>query len=258
MATTPKVLIDPMKCIGCGLCQKDCVGFDIEIINKKAVARGKSCIKCGHCEAICPQNAVTIIGYTDKTEEITEQVRLNPDELLAAIKTRRTIRNFTQETVPQDIVDMIVEAGRQAPTGGNAQGTSYIILRNKKAECEAIAVSMFKKLIGSGRKVMPLLKNMTIDDNFFFKKAPLVIVILGNDKVSASLAAQNMAFMAEANGLGVLFSGFFTTCFNMSAKIRKAIGVGKNPKAVTTLVIGYPAVKYRRTAHRKTATIIEA
>lgn len=60
-----------------------------------------------------------------------------------------------------------------------------------------------------------------------------------------------MAFMAEACGLGVLFSGFFTTCVNMSPKLRKIMGVRKSPKAVTTLVIGYPAVKYHRTPHRK-------
>lgn len=69
--------------------------------------------------------------------------------------------------------------------------------------------------------------------------------------MSASLAAENMTFMAEANGLGVLFSGFFTTCVNMSSRIRKLMGVGRKPNAVTTLVIGYPAVKYHRTPHRK-------
>lgn len=99
---------------------------------------------------------------------------------------------------------------------------------------------------------------MEIDEHFFFKKAPYVILILGKDKVSASLAAENMAFMAEANGLGVLFSGFFTICVNLSAKIRKIIGIEKNPKAVTTLVIGYPAVKYHRTVHRKPLKIKRA
>mgnify|MGYP003347306846 CR=1 FL=1 len=71
-------------------------------------------------------------------------------------------------------------------------------------------------------------------------------------------AAQNMAFMAEANGLGVLFSGFFTVCVNMSSKIRKVMGIPKKPKAVTTLVIGYPAVKYHRTSKRNPAKVIEA
>lgn len=253
-----RVVIDKEKCIGCGLCAKDCVGFAIQVIDGAASVNGQGCIKCGHCEAICPQGAVTITGYKDVVEEYDEQVRLDPQELLAAIKTRRTIRNFTEDAIAHEVVEMIMEAGRLAPTGANSQGTSYIILDRKKAECEAQAVGLFRKLLNIGSKVIKPLRSMSLDDNFFFKKAPLVIVILGKDKVSASLAAQNMAFMAEANGLGVLFSGFFTTCFNMSRKIRKIIGVPKKPKAITTIVIGYPAVKYHRTAHRNAAKITRA
>lgn len=248
---THQVLIDNEKCIGCGLCKKDCVGFDIEIINKKAVPRGKSCIMCGHCEAVCPQKAVNITGFEDEVTEYDEQTRLNPEELLQAIRTRRTIRQFTDKPVSDDIIDMIFEAGRMAPTGTNAQGTKYVLLDSKKAECEACAVKIFSRVLGIGRKFIPFLSTMEIGPNFFFKGAPVVIVIFGNDAVSASLAAENMTFMAEANGLGVLFSGFFTTCVNMSSKMRKLMGISRKPKAVTTLVIGYPAVKYHRTPHRK-------
>lgn len=251
MGSSHQVVIDSDKCIGCGLCKKDCVGFDIDIVNNKAVARGASCIMCGHCEAICPQNAISITGFEDEVYQFEEQVRLDPNQLMEAIKTRRTIRQFTDKKVPQEIIDMIFEAGRMAPTGANTQGTRYVILDEKKAACEAVAVGMFGKLIGIGKKFIPQLSTMEIGPNFFFKGAPLVIVIFGKDAVSASLAAENMTFMAEANGLGVLFSGFFTTCVNMSTKIRKIMGVDKKPKAVTTLVIGYPAVKYHRTPHRK-------
>ena len=253
-----KVIIDSEKCIGCGLCVKDCVGFDIAIENGKAFAKGASCIKCGHCEAICPNNAVKLTGYEDEVEEFSEQTRLNPEELLKAIKTRRTIRQFTEEKIPQNVIDLIIEAGRLAPTGTNSQGTSYIILDEKKKECEAVAVKKFRKLFGAGKAFIPQLKSMKIDDNFFFKGAPIVIVVMGNDKVSASLAAENMAFMAEANGLGVLFSGFFTMSLKMSGKIRKIIGINKKLKPVTTLVIGYPAVKYRRTSHRNSPVVIKA
>lgn len=245
-----QVIIDNNLCIGCGLCAKDCVGCDIEIVDGKAVAHGKSCITCGHCEAVCPKGAVNITGFEDEITEFDEQVRLDPNQLMEAIRTRRTIRQFTDEKVSNDIIDMIFEAGRMAPTGTNSQGTRYVLLDEKLSECEAIAVGLFSKGIGFLKKVVSNLSSMEIGEHFFFKGAPVVIVILGNDKVSASLAAQNMAFMAEANGLGVLFSGFFTVCVNMSSKIRKVMGIPKKPKAVTTLVIGYPAVKYHRTAHR--------
>lgn len=253
-----QVLINNDKCIGCGLCVKDCVGADIVLKDKKAVPKANSCILCGHCEAICPQNAVTITGFSDKVEDFEEQTRLDPKELLDAIKTRRSIRDFSSKEIPEDIVDMIFEAGRLAPTGSNSQDLQYILLREHKDECEALAVALFRKLLKAGKAVIPLLKNMEIDDNFFFKKAPLVIVILSNDTVSGSIAAQNMAFMAEANGLGVLYSGLFTRALRMNSKIKKLTNLPKKIKPVTTLVIGYSNVKYRRTAHRKDLKVIKA
>lgn len=253
-----QVNINPNKCIGCGLCVKDCVAFDLELVNKKASRKNEGCIYCGHCESICPQNAIQLTGFEDEIIEFEKQTRLDPDTLLKAIQTRRTIRNFTDKKIDKEIIDMIIEAGRLAPTGSNSQKTSFIVLDKKKDECEKIAVSLFSNLIKTGRKVIPFLKNMNIDENFFFKKAPIVIVVLGEDKVSASLAAQNMAFMAEANGLGVLFSGFFTMCYNFNSKIRKAIGTSKNPKAITTLVLGYPMFEYHRSAHRNKANVIHS
>lgn len=251
-----KVVVDTSKCIGCGLCVKDCVTSEISIKKGKAVPVNKYCILCGHCEAVCPKGAISLTGYSEQSEEIENQVRLNPDELLAAIKTRRTIRQFKDTIVPENVKDMIIEAGRLAPTGCNYQDTTFYILGSKQAELEAMAVSFFLKLSKVTKHVIPFLKNITIDDHFFFKGAPLVIVLTGN-KVGASLAAENMAFMAEANGLGVLYSGFYTTVVNKSANIRKIMGIKRGENAVTTLVIGYPDVKYYRTVKRNTANIKE-
>lgn len=250
MARNHEVVLDKEKCIGCGLCSSDCVANAVSIVEGKASFNSISCIACGHCEAICPKNAVTLTGFTEQSVEYESQVRLDPKTLLDAIKTRRTIRNFTDREISGEILHDIIEAGRLAPTGGNSQSTGYVILGSRQGEFEALSVGLFSKLIRFAGLFVPFLRTMNIDEHFFFKKAPLVIVITG-DKVNASLAAQNMAFMAESHGLGVLFSGFFTMCTKRIRKIRRE--VGKN--AVTTLVIGYPSVKYHRTVRREPAKV---
>ena len=90
-----------------------------------------------------------------------------------------------------------------------------------------------------------------IDDHFFFFGAPIVIVILAKDKTNGILAAQNMEFVAEAHGLGVLFSGYFSTAANISRKLKKALGLPKGKKAAATLVLGYPRVKFLRAAQKE-------
>lgn len=249
------IIIDREQCIGCGLCAKDCVAGNIKVEDGKAVLRSEKCIFCGHCEAICPKGAVSLTGYEDVPVEFDADTRLDPEELMMAIKTRRTVRQFTEQQVPKKVLKEILEAGRLAPTGANAQNISYYILDTKKEELESIAVGMFRRILKLGKPLSAFLRNMDLNDQFFFKGAPVVIVIAGSDKVNASLAAENMAFMAEAHGLGVLYSGFFTMCANTSRKIKKIMRFKKGHKAVTTLVIGYPAVKYRRTVRREKADI---
>ncbi len=45
-------------------------------------------------------------------------------------------------------------------------------------------------------------------------------MIITKDKISGSLAASNMALMAESYGLGVLFSGYFSDVANNSSKLK--------------------------------------
>lgn len=248
-----EIIIHTEDCVGCGLCVRDCVAENLEIRDGTVSVKGR-CIACGHCEAICPRHAVELTGFTDVCQEYEEQTRLDPAQLLAAIRTRRSIRQFTDQPVPQEILAQIIEAGRLAPTGSNSQGTGYIVLGSRQAELEGHAVSLFRNLTGVASVFSSYLRDRTIDDHFFFKSAPLVIVITGNG-VDASLAAENMALMAEAHGLGVLFSGFFTVCANKNKRIRELMQMGAKEKAITTLVIGYPAVKYQRTVKREDANL---
>lgn len=249
------IQVDKDLCIGCALCKNDCPVNNIKIEEKKAVIKSQDCIKCGHCEAICPKNAVTLTGFNEETMDIKKPSTLNPKELLMALKTRRTIRKFRDEKIDSEIIEEIIQAGRLTPSAGNAQKVSYIILDRDKEIYEKIAVRFFRRLQKIGKYFDKSAKEVTIDDNFFFKKAPIVILVIDKDKISASLAASNMALMAESHGLGVLYSGFFSMVSKHSRKIKKLLGLKGKREVVATLVIGYPDIKYRRTTQKKEASV---
>lgn len=246
-----EVKIDTGKCVGCGLCEKICVAHNIELKNKKAETLSRDCIMCGQCSAICPNEAITITGYAQEQIEKTKEERLNPEAVLDVIRFRRSIRHFQDKEIPNEVVNQVLEAGRLTHTGKNMQDVSFVVLDKEKDGIEKMAVSVFRKLKPFAGLFSPVARRNKIGEHFFFFKAPIVIVILAKDKTNGILAAQNMEFVAEANGLGVLYSGYFTMAANASHKIRKAIKLPKRKRAAMTLVLGYPGVKFLRSVQRE-------
>lgn len=251
-----QVIIDPDKCVGCGICAKACAAHNIVIGNKRAKIRMNDCVMCGHCTAVCPKNAVTISGYDTEQIEKKEKVRLNPSDVLDVIRFRRSIRRFQRKDVPAEVIGQILEAGRLTHTAKNMQDVSFVVLKKEITRIESMAVKLFKIIKPLADLFWPMARNTKIDDHFFFFHAPVVIVILTKEKTNGILAAQNMEFAAEANGLGVLFSGFFTTTANISHKIRKALRVPKGKRVAATLVLGYPDVKFLRSVPRRQLDVI--
>ena len=253
------ISIDNSRCIGCGKCVNDCTGSNIDIIGKKAHIRSNDCIMCGHCVAVCPEAAVSISGYNDKIQELPE-TSISGDALYNLIRFRRSIRQFREEKIPQEIIERIVEVGRVSRTASNSQNVGIRIITDNIGKAEESAVKFFT----SGKKLAepfkPSLKRKEIKKDFFFFKAPLVIVVLGKKgapfaDVNATLSAADMEIAAQGFGLGVLHSGFFTICANLIPSLRKMLKIPNNKKAVTTLVIGYPKVRYYRSVNRESGDI---
>lgn len=246
-----KISVDTSKCIGCELCIKNCVAHNIKKHNEKAEIILEDCVLCGQCVAICPKKAINISGYDEEPID-TQDYHLDPKTVLEVIRFRRTIRQFKQDRIPNEVISQILEAGRLTHTAKNTQDVSYIILDKEKEQIEQLAVRLFKKVKPFADMLSPMAKNNKIHDHFFFFNAPLVLVILANNATNGLLAAQNMEFVSEAHGLGVLYSGYFTMAANISPKIKKALKIPKGKKVAMTLVLGYPNVKFRRsTQHEK-------
>ena len=251
------VSVDTSQCTRCGLCRKDCPHDAWVIADEGAKVISQECQKCGHCVAICPQNAISISGFEDAPEPLCD-VTPDPETLLAMMKGRRSIRHFTQRDVPPEIVEKIIEAGRYTPTGLNRQGVSYVVLRENKDEYERIAVSAWRKLLPIVRVLFKPFRHLRIDDQYCFRGAPVVIVIKSEnvsfgavDIIDGALAASAMEIMARSYGLGALYSESLTNATKFSRKLKRKLSAGSKGKILITLLLGYPAVTYHRTAQKE-------
>ncbi|GAB6167924.1 nitroreductase family protein [Clostridium carnis] len=263
------------KCIGCGLCVKDCIVRDIELVDGKAKVKNMACFKCGHCIAICPKNAISTNEYNmeDVKEYNKEDFSIDANNLLNFIKYRRTIRQFKDKDVEVEMLSKIIEAGRFTQTGSNSQNVSYIVVKEGIEELKEMALESLDK---TGKYMLDNLNPQTIPfkryaqmwikmykeykenpkgkDGLFFN-APAIILVVSESQVNAALASSNMELMTNALGLGTFFSGFFIRAAQGNKKIMDYLGLDETKQIVTCMVIGHPAVKYSRTVPRKDADI---
>lgn len=264
------IKIDKEKCIGCGACVRDCFPGDIKIVKDKAAPANIRCMDCGHCVAVCPTNAVTLLGYNmDEVVELAElETEISPELYLNHLKARRSIRQFTAQSVSEEALKMLLEAGRYSPTGSNLQNVSYFVSRESVGklrdmifeELNSLAVntpddgSFYSRYRKKLTRIYNAYKKTGRDDLFF--NAGTVIVVSSDSPQSAIIASAHMETMVYSLGLGMLYSGFSTRAINESQEIKDFIGLKMGYEVHTVLVIGHPNVKYRRSAPRKPADVI--
>lgn len=256
------VRVDKEKCVGCGECMADCLAFNIVLEEDKASVKGE-CIECGHCVALCPMDAVSIEGYDmeDVEEYDASSFEVNPDNLLRAIKFRRSIRFFKEEKVKKEDLQMLLQAGRYTATAKNNQDCHFIFVQEEREELkervwgfiDAMGKDVDKQLLPFVAFNRRRLKNPA--DDYLFRNAPVVLYIASDWPLDAGLAAQNIETLANAMGMGALYNGFLSRISDANVELKKWLGIeDKTIKAC--LLLGYPDRTYRKTAPRKDANVI--
>ena len=255
------VTINQNTCIGCGLCAADCIGKHIRIMDGKA-QMSSECFKCGHCVAICPVGAVSIPEYDmADVEPSAKSMMLTPKELLNVIKSRRSVRKYKSEAVPQEALDMLAQAGRYTATAKNTQNCSFIFVQSELAELKERVWRYIEEQSASEDPGMGFYKSFNERrkadpaDDYLFRDAPVVVYIATENPWDAGMAAQNIELMAVALGMGCLFNGFLARISDANPELKHWLGIEeKSIKAC--MLLGYPERKYARTAPRDAGHII--
>src|ERR1700722_4160145 len=65
---------------------------------------------------------------------MTEHAALNTNDLFEIIRTTRSMRRLKPDTVPDELIRKILEAGVSAPSGGNMQRWRFLVIKAPKVK----------------------------------------------------------------------------------------------------------------------------
>jgi nitroreductase len=145
-----------------------------------------------------------------------------------AIFTRRSIRKYTDQAVPEELVIELLKAAMAAPSAGNEQAWQFIVIRDR-AILDAIP------------KFHPYAAML--------KYASVAIVVCGDlsrEKFKGfwvqdcSAATQNLLLAATARGLGAVWTALHPM-EDRVAGMRKLLGLPEQIIPLSLVPIGYPA-----------------
>lgn len=137
---TVTIVIDPEKCIACGLCIPVCPKETISLKDGRARVTGDESLNCGHCAAACPEGAIAVHMVDPELTRFNTFIvpetwiphgTFDTPSLVNLMQSRRSCRNFKDRPVEQDLLEDLVKIGITAPSGSNCQAWSFTLLRDR-------------------------------------------------------------------------------------------------------------------------------
>jgi nitroreductase len=150
------------------------------------------------------------------------------EEVIKTIFSRRSIRKYHKETVPEQHIKTILEGAMAAPSASNRKPWHFIVVTERGTLNRLDDVHRYAKML---------------------HEAPLSIVVCGDESVSprfweqdCSAATQNILLAAQALGLGSVWCGVYPS-EDRVRDISEILGIEPPVKPLNLIAIGYPAEK---------------
>ena len=157
-------------------------------------------------------------------------------ELMLVLKGRRSVRNYQNQAVPEEVLNLILEAVQWSPSWANTQCWEVVVVKDPEIK------RRLQETLSQGN---PATRAMVA--------APVVLVLCGKQGVSGfykgqattklgdwfmydlGLATQSLCLAAWNLGLGTVVVGLFD--HNLAAAV---LGVPEGYELVAMLPLGYP------------------
>ena len=157
-------------------------------------------------------------------------------ETIEAIKTRRSVREFTDDDVDDKALEEIIDAGRWAPSGLNNQAWRFIVVRDNNTKNELSMLTHYGSII----KNAPVLIAVYLDRNEMYDHT--------KDVQSIGACIQNILLAVHSKGLGAVWLG---QILNKKDDVNTALGTPASYELMAVVAIGNPVQKIRVSERKK-------
>ena len=171
-------------------------------------------------------------------------------DIIEIIKTRRSVREYKEDAIPDEDIEFLIDCARFAPTGFNAQPWKFMVVKNKDTKREIsergkkTLLPMIEPVKDKSQKMEDFISFLKTEGTDLFYDAPVLVIILGNENAmttdnDCSMAAQTMMLAAHSKGIGSCWIGAAQPAL-MDEGFLKELGVPDGYKVVAPLIFGYP------------------
>ena len=124
--------INGNTCIQCGFCVKDCPGGILVAGNGLPAVlpeASDACIECQHCLAVCPAGALSVFGVDSrKSLPLSREAIPSRQWMKTLVRGRRTVRQYRDANVSEELNDDFLSDIAHAPTGCNDRALDFLVV----------------------------------------------------------------------------------------------------------------------------------
>ncbi len=283
--------IDYATCSHCGLCARVCGARIIREADGRYEVRPDEdweCFACGNCMAVCPTRSISVEGLSYDMFTALPKKGVGYEPFYATLLSRRSTRNYKKDPVSREAIQSIIDAAATAPMGVPPTSVEILVI-DKRPDIERLLVDVraqYRGLIGVmrnpiGRGIMRIahggpmyhvlrthvvpaarhaLEESEKDREYFSYGTPVLMLFHGDRyKVAIEqdcfIASSFATIAAHTMGLGTCFSGLIPPIVERSRKIRRDLGIPEKNQVCACLMLGHPAVKFKRAVPRSFKTV---
>jgi nitroreductase len=150
-------------------------------------------------------------------------------DAISVIHNRKSVRNFTGESVPQDDIEILLKAAMAAPSAVNCQPWEFIVVTDRKTlDALGDALPFAKMIFKAGAAIIvcgvPAKAHKQLNEYAV---------------IDSALASQNILLAAEAIGLGAVWTAAYPYPDRMQS-VKTILHIPANIIPLNVIPIGHP------------------